>query len=332
MTVDARPDLVRHVTPERWLLAGLLLALPLAATSRADEAKTPDPTGVYQDNVVIVLDASGSMSREMQHAPGISRMQAAKAALLKVTESLSPNTNVGLLVFSSSNLRDDWAYRLGPVNQHDLRAAIQLPEPGGATPLGTYLKKGADMLLQQRQAQRGYGTYRLLAVTDGEATDADRVQIYFPEILARGVTVDVIGVDMDGEHTLAKRANSYRKADNPESLARAVSEVFAEVGSGNQQDSVGAEQFAMIQELPTEMASALLSALTETGNEPIGERQHAVPASGFGVPSPANPNQPPAGPPGEKGPSTWMIVLLIVVLLVFRTLFRGKQQQPKRRR
>ncbi|MGE0607650.1 MAG: VWA domain-containing protein [Pirellulales bacterium] len=310
-----------------------LLACGTAAALAQQAEESAEPAGVYQDNVVIVLDASGSMNTPMANAPGLSRMQAAKQALLKVTESLPTSTNVGLLVFSSSNLRDDWAYRLGPVNHHDLQAAIKLPEPGGATPLGVYLKKGADTLLAQRQEQRGYGTYRLLVVTDGEASDPERVQAYFPEVLARGVTVDVIGVDMSGEHTLAQRANSYRKADNPESLERAVSEVFAEVGSSGQQDSVDAEQFAMIQGLPTEVASAMLAALTETGNEPIGESPNRTAASpGSAAPSPVpgqnSPAQNPAQPDGG-GMSPWKVLMFVVLLLVVRMLFRGKRTQQR---
>ena len=105
------------------------------------------------------------------------------------------------------------------------------------------MKIAADALLQRRSEQH-YGTYRLLVVTDGEANDMDMLETYLPDILSRGITVDVIGVDMARQHSLATQVHSYREADNPQSLTAAIEEVFAE--SSDDSDA-GESDFELLQ-------------------------------------------------------------------------------------
>jgi len=92
-----------------------------------------------------------------------------------------------LLVFSAKGVETDWLYPLGPRDDAKLMQAIDRPQPGGGTPLGAYLKKGTDRLLEERAKQFGYGTFRLLVVTDGEAGDKELVERYTPEVIARGI-------------------------------------------------------------------------------------------------------------------------------------------------
>jgi MYXO-CTERM domain-containing protein len=220
---------------------------------------------------------------------GERKMSAAKKALKTVLNTVSDTTHVGLLVFSASNVKDDWIYPLGPIHKAKLMAAIDRPEPYGGTPLGGYIKQGADRLLQARKAQFGYGTYRLLVVTDGEASDRAVMEKYAPDVMARGISLDVIGVGMSATHSLAKMAHSYRKADDAASLARAVAEVFAEVSAKDTQASGGEDAFAAIDPLPIEVAGAMIKALTDSGNHPIGGRPPAP--------------KPPAPLPSQKTPA-----------------------------
>lgn len=234
----------------------------------------------YHDNVVVVLDASGSMKQKMR-GTRINKMDAAKTALKAVLQNVTSNTHIGLLVFSSKNLKDDWAYALGPLDKSRLSTAIESPIPNRGTPLGEYIKIGADRLLKARAEQYGYGSYRLLIVTDGDANDPNLVDKYTPQVLARGITMDVIGVDMEGDHTLATMAHSYRRANDPESLEQAIREVFAELSSDSGNFEME-EAFDLIAPLPIESASAALQALSTSGNEPIGvgnsdERQSGSP-------------------------------------------------------
>ena len=217
------------------------------------------------DNVVVVVDASGSMGANMA-GTGRDRMSVAKDALKQVLDQIPDTTHVGILVFP----RGDWVYPLGPRKESMLAGAIDSIQSGGGTPLGEYMKRGADVLLDARRKQFGYGTYRLLVVTDGEAGDARQVEAYTPDIISRGITIDVIGVEMASRHTLATKVHSYRNANDPESLKQAISEVFAEVASGDA-GQTGEDAFELIADLPEATASAMLKSLSTSGNQPIGE-------------------------------------------------------------
>ena len=140
------------------------------------------------DNVIVVVDASGSMGTPMG---GADRMSVAREALKQVLGQVPESTHIGVLVFP----RGDWVYPLGSRVEQRLNNAIDSIRSGGGTPLGSYMKRGADALLKARKKQFGYGTYRLLVVTDGEANDRNLVEGYTPDIISRGITIDVIGVD-----------------------------------------------------------------------------------------------------------------------------------------
>jgi len=245
----------------RSVLVGLLILAATHVVALGQE--------VYSDNVVIVLDGSGSMQDPMD-SHGMTKMMAAKEALHSVLSQLTATTHVGLLVFTN-NTRQDWLYPLGPQDAQQLGAAIDAIQPGGGTPLGEYIKKGADRLLQQRAKQFGYGSYRLLIVTDGEAQDDRLVDRHAGEIMARGVTIDVIGVKMKKDHTLATKVHSYRRADDSASLTKAIAAVMAEVSAADTSDATGENAFEILAPLPAEVARAMVQSLAASGNHAIGE-------------------------------------------------------------
>ncbi|MCL4178760.1 MAG: VWA domain-containing protein [Verrucomicrobia bacterium] len=314
-------------------MAGLLLGLAGFASAFAQDAA---------DNIIIVLDGSGSMGRPLAGAT-TDRMTAAQAALKQVLRTVPRETRIGLLVFSAKGVEDDWVYPLGPRDDTKLMQAIDRPIPGGGTPLGAYLKKGADRLLEERARQFGYGTFRLLVVTDGEAGDQHLVERFTPEVIARGITVDVIGVAMDQRHTLATRVHSYRSANDPASLTRAISEVFGEIG-GRGQDVAGAEAFAELNSIPGEVAQAMIQALSGSGNQPIGE---PPPASRTSADSPGHAFDQQAGasaqtasPPDAHRPvgvrGSWFLFIaggmaclgfpaLVVVWLIVRAVNKSRR-------
>ncbi len=226
-------------------------------------------SSVYRDNVVLVVDASGSMNSDWSGTDN-NKMDIAKDAMKTVLATVSGNTQIGIVVFGQ--VRDDWVYPLGPQNQQALMDAIDSINAGGGTPLGTYIKKGADALVRQRQKQFGYGSYRLLIVTDGEASGGEErmMKAYTEEIISRGINVDVIGVDMDGEHDLAQIVGqNYRAADNPAALTKAITEVFAEVsktGDGGKAD------FELLEGLDPALAKEMIGALAKPQNHPIGDK------------------------------------------------------------
>lgn len=329
-----------------WLLAGLLA---VSSTAKAADATNAEPA----NNVVIVLDSSGSMSETMPNSRTV-KMDAAKTALKTMVRNLPSNVQIGLLVFSADNVPSDWLYPLGPRDDAKLMAAIDLPRPHNGTPLGEYLKKGADCLLQKRAEQFGYGTYRLLVVTDGEAGDQNLVESYTPEIIARGIRVDVIGVAMKSRHTLATRVHSYRAANDEQGLQKALGDVFGEVASSGN-DSASTEAFEAIAPIPQEAAAAAIQALAVIDNTPVGQEKprkisrRAPTAAQPTAPTPAAPAPiPPTVPPppvqpmqsvqihssrasfvgiiGAVGGLACMgVVALTIVALVFRATRGGKR-------
>ena len=179
--------------------------------------------------------------------------------------------------------------------------------------------------MEEREAQFGYGRYRLLVVTDGEANDDDVMERNIREILSRGLTVDVIGVDMKGNHTLATKVHSYRRADDPQALEQALGEVFAEV-SGSGDNAAQDEDFALLEGIPVEIAAAMVEALSKpTDNSPIGTRPLKQAANGV-VPRAQPDNRQPVPPPvpaqqskgGGCHVSTGMVIMVIVALALVR--------------
>jgi hypothetical protein len=184
----------------------------------------------------------------------------------------------------------------------------------------------------------------LLVVTDGQASDQELVDLYLPDIMSRGITVDVIGVDMASDLSLATQVHSYRRADDPKSLVEAVQNVFAEVGGGASDKTSSAEDFALIAPLPNEMAVAMLAAVSKVSDHPIGEAPPADPGSAAGSPGHYDPSQPglPPQPPHRRG--SWIgnffaflgklcfygFMILIAIGVLLAKL--GQSQQRRNRR
>ncbi len=217
------------------------------------------------DHVVIVLDDSGSM-REVMKRDRRSRIDAAKSSLKKVIEQIAPETNVGLLLLNGARASNHWYIPIGPVNQQDAIQRIDALKAGGGTPLGDALRIASDELLALR-AKKIYGTYRLIVVTDGEATDQALLDQYLPDILSRGIIIDAIGVDMRGNHSLATKVHSYRSADDQASLSNAIQEIMAERNATDQ--SGGQEDFAMLDGLGDLDVAEVLKALSKPNNEKV---------------------------------------------------------------
>ena len=228
-----------------------------------------------ENNVVVILDDSGSMDTRM--ANGQRRIDAAKQALKNVLERLPVETQVGVLALNSQLDDSPWIVPMGVINATPWQQRIDQISAAGGTPLGQFTKIAADELLKLRTNDR-YGTYRLLVVTDGEATDRELLQRFVPDVLARGIVLNVIGVDMASEHSLATSAHTYRPAADAQSLVEAISEVFAE-STTTGQDAQG--DFDLLAGLPDGFAEEAIKALSEVRNEPIeGVTNAADPASG----------------------------------------------------
>ncbi|HUW60217.1 MAG TPA: vWA domain-containing protein [Candidatus Bathyarchaeia archaeon] len=300
-----------------WMLTALIVVAPPIATAQ-DRA----------DCVVIILDASGSMDAKMPG--GVKKIDAAKAALQSVLTRIPETTHVGLLVFSGTNVPTPWLYPLGPRDNDALAKAIGLPRPGGNTPLGRFIKTGADRLLEERTKQYGYGSYRLLVVTDGEATDGSLTEQYTPDIIARGITMDVIGVNMKRDHTLATKVHSYRRADDPAALQKALSEILAEVNVSDG-DTAAAEAFDLLAPLPAELCGSMIQALAQVNNQPIGQKAAAeLEQVRNRVAQRRQQRQQPQPVPPAKDDKEFPFGTLVVGVVIFVILLRALRTRGRR--
>ena len=276
---------------------------------------------IHKDNIVVILDASGSMQDKFSGDRTKSKMEAAKAALQEVLSKIPDDTHIGLLVFSGANIRNEWAYPLGPKDTQKLTAAIHQPQPGGNTPLGKYIRIGANRLLEQREKQYNYGNYRLLVVTDGEASDTDKVKHYTPEILNRQIRVDVIGVDMKTDHMLANVVDSYRKADNPGELVAAVSQILAETDDTGT-DVGGEDAFEYIAPLSSEIAADLIQQLTTPPSNTSIAIKHTE-ATPSQTTTPKKTSTPQRS--DENQGTLWFVMILIVLAVTGFLVFRNRK-------
>jgi von Willebrand factor type A domain len=290
--------------------------------------------------VVVVLDDSGSMRQRMQTDQGaLQRIEVAKNALSRVVTQLPDNTQLGILLLNQNQRGNRWLVPLGPLDIKRCLASIQKIRADGGTPLGASIKTATDALLEARQ-RKVYGNFRLLVVTDGEATDADLLANYLPDVLSRGITLDVIGVDMSADHSLAGRAHSYRRAGDAASLENALREVFAE--SSSPQDFVDDQNnnISLLEGLPDDddFVKEILAALSTTSNKEINSATHSIGfvAPNSTAPAPINSPTVPSNPAADGLLSVLAMLpcclSLLIVFILITVIIKSKSQSKRPRR
>jgi hypothetical protein len=317
-----------------WTVVAAMIALShcavqLDAATLINAQQQDTQTGKV---VVIVLDDSGSMNKSM--AGSEPKMVVAKRAINRVIETLPPNTQLGILLMNGASSANGWLVPLGPLDASEASRRVSALAADGGTPLGASMKRGLDELLKLRD-ERPYGDYRLLVVTDGEATDADVLKRNLPLIVSRGIVLDVIGVDMKADHSLARRSHSYRRANDAQSFEKALKEVFAESTADDNLDSQAG--FDLIAALPDEMASEALQALRESGqvsltksNGGVEGKQAATGPADSNVQSGNQNAAQPNNPPAKNNPGSRKFFFVVIVVVIFMVL-RGLLNQKKRR-
>ena len=228
-------------------------------------------------HVVVVVDDSGSMDDRMR-GQRVRKIEAAKRSLSVVLDGLAVDAEVGVLA-----LNQGWVLPMQASARSQAKDHVNNLRARGGTPLGTRMKEAADELLSNRKANT-YGDYRLLVVTDGEASDQAVLDHVLPDIMSRGLLVDVIGVAMESEHSLATTVHNYRRADDPASLEHAIATSLAE---SDPTDAIGGDSdFELLEGFPVEVAPNIINALTSMNDTPVGgpdfdSREFGGGATGF---------------------------------------------------
>jgi len=177
-------------------------------------------------NFYFLFDMSGSMD---ENCSGKRKIDGAKEAVTRFMKNIPDDVNIGLMLFGTRS-GDDYAEAL-PIssgNKEEFLKIIDSLQPNGGTPLGEALLASVDKVVEQYKKQLGYGTYRIIIITDGEQTGIDLRQPC--NYLARHGFIGLysIGLCMKSSHTLKKYSLSYRDANNYEELEQALVEATAE--------------------------------------------------------------------------------------------------------
>jgi Ca-activated chloride channel family protein len=174
-------------------------------------------------NFYFIFDGSGSMG---DRCAGEVKLKGAKEAVRKFLTKIPADANLGLYVFDARGTRE--VVPLGPNNRAAFMQSIAEIRDGGGTPLARSVQFGADRLVEQYKKQLGYGEYRLIVVTDGQASNIPRAAQYAARY---SIPIYAIGLCIGGDHPLRTFAVSYREANNYEDLERALEETLSELPS-----------------------------------------------------------------------------------------------------
>jgi Ca-activated chloride channel family protein len=178
-------------------------------------------------NFYFLFDCSGSMDGACSNKR---KIEGAKEAMLRFLKNVPTDANIGLLGFgleTSNGCRE--ILPLGKNDYASLESAISPLEPTGDTPLGEAISIGTEKLVEQYKKQLGYGEYRLVVITDGEANDTREMVNACKNLSRFGfVSLYSIGLCMDRGNPLKDFSLSSRDASNYDELEEALIETAAE--------------------------------------------------------------------------------------------------------
>jgi hypothetical protein len=213
---------------------------PTAPVPEAGAGTTDSPASGTSDaasltrNLYFVLDGSGSMDEDpATRCPGSgakgsfpTKIAAARWAIGEFLGQVPAEDRLGLYVFDRGGQRE--VVPLGTGNRPRFLAAVKAVYAAGGTPLAEAIITGVDKLAAQRDEQLGYGDFRLVVVTDGEATGR-RLEDGTAYALAKRIPIYTIGFCVGRTHTLFQHSVAYRAANSPAELRRGLEETLGEL-------------------------------------------------------------------------------------------------------
>ncbi|MCP5083258.1 MAG: VWA domain-containing protein [Alphaproteobacteria bacterium] len=140
------------------------------------------------NNVVFVVDGSGSMSDPFEKRP---KLEIAKEALSSLVRGLpDQGINAGLVVYSGGCESSSATVPLARVNKQSLLSGIGAIVAGGKTPIASSLR------LAETELRDVPGEKAVILLTDGAETCNGDPQRTARELNQKGITVHVIGFDI----------------------------------------------------------------------------------------------------------------------------------------
>ncbi len=178
-------------------------------------------------NYYVVFDGSGSML-DSQCSGNQTKLETAKDALKEFAASVPADANLGLLIFTDSQIRE--LTPLGAANRQQFAEAVQAAHASGDTPLKDAVSAAYARLEEQAVRQLGYGRYVLVVVTDGYASPGQEPAANVSWMLHNTpVELHTIGFCIGENHSLNMPGRTvYKAADNPAALRQGLADVLAE--------------------------------------------------------------------------------------------------------
>jgi len=191
-----------------------------------------------QSNILVILDASGSMAESIS---GTTKINIARQALTSFLDKVSADVNIGLMVYGhkGSNSSADKAlscqgidiiYPLSILDKDKFLQAINSFNPTGWTPIGGSLRKAKDEVFSEKSGQNN----SILLITDGvETCDSDPLGAV-EELKNSGIkpVIDVIGLAVDQSSATQlkqisdRTGGTYVTANNYDDLLKSINNSY----------------------------------------------------------------------------------------------------------
>ncbi len=175
----------------------------------------PDPN---RRVTAIVLDDSGSMGTDMPPA---------KQAVVDALGAMADSDRVAVLGLNSGTILPFMAVE-------DARATLQERlrpvKSDGGTPLTGAIQSAKAMLEQEAAMARGFGTFRMIVTTDGQADNGELLERVIEQLAeATPIQLTTIGLGIGGGHVLRRDdLGSFVDVANVEALKDALEAAVAE--------------------------------------------------------------------------------------------------------
>lgn len=191
--------------------------------------KIPGAMASLTRNFYFVFDGSGSMADGPDGSCGgdksfLTKIEGAKWAVREFIKKVPTDVNLGLYIFDSNGQRE--VVSLSPGIHKKFLNEIDNVQASGGTPLARGIYYGTERLVEQYKRQLGYGEYRLVVVTDGQADSVPEASL---NAIKYGISIYAIGLCIGDNHPLRQYALSYRAADSVEDLRRGLEQTLAEL-------------------------------------------------------------------------------------------------------
>ena len=182
-----------------------------------------------QDNFVVVADFSGSMGDQVCSGNYINKSEAAKSVLNRWVDKLPQDSGLGLVVFDGNGVRSLVDINTGV--QRQFKNALQAMQPSGGTPLNSSVTLAYNKLKNQAYKQRGFGSYKVVVITDGAHSPGENPTSIVYEITENfnnPVELYTIGFCIDDSALNSPGRTFYQSASDPNALEQGLGQVLAE--------------------------------------------------------------------------------------------------------